>query len=233
LGFVGSGSMGGLRLQTYLNTGIVPYDYADPNTKYRMKKKAIAFKIKLTTSSNDGFSPSVSALRIYIFDETGFPSNYATISQSQAQTGYTGAYLAKLDLSFTSANTYNDGSLPSHIPTNFDNAYYEQSADFKNSLGVSLFSASYIYDGHYEPGTLIDIYGDHINYPIANTSELYITCVTDNEMLNYSGNRRLKVGFEYEYYLNQDGLNVGASIGLQFMLIDNALSFNATNDVFT
>ena len=233
LGFVGSGSMGGLRLQTYLNTGIVPYDYADPNTKYRMKKKAIAFKIKLTTSSNDGFSPSVSALRIYIFDETGFPSNYATISQSQAQTGYTGAYLAKLDLSFTSANTYNDGSLPSYIPTNFDNAYSEQSADFKNSLGVSLFSASYIYDGYYESGTLIDIYGDPINYPIANTSELYITCVTDNEILNYSGNRRLKVGFEYEYYLNQDGQNVGASIGLQFMLIDNALSFNAINDVFT
>ena len=211
-GIIGSG--GGLRLQTYLNTGIVPYDYPDSSTKYRMKKKAIAFSAKLTTTTTPlGFYPHISVLRIYIFDDNGFPLNYTTISQSEAQTGYAGVYLAKLDLSFTS-----DGVV--------GNKYETQTAYFKNSSGTNLFQVSYIYGGYTSTNVIVG--GIKTSY--ANSKELYITCESDNEALSYLGSRRLKMGVEYELFSNYDVIGI---INLQFMLIDNALSFNAINDVFT
>ena len=213
-GLIGSGNRGGLRLQTYSNTGIVPYDYPDSATKYRMKKKAIAFSAKLTTTYPTGFNPDISALRIYIFDDNGFPLNYATISQTDAQTGYTGAYLAKLDLSFTS-----DGVV--------GNRYETQTAYFKNSSGTNLFQVSYVYGG-YTRSTVTVL--------TPNRKELYITCDSDSEALEYLGTRRLKMGVEYELYVNAGGGdddNEGGRIGLQFMLTDTAYNFNAVNDVFT
>jgi hypothetical protein len=197
-GLIGSGNRGGLRLQTYSNTGIVPYDYPDSATKYRMKKKAIAFSAKLTTTYPTGFNPDISALRIYIFDDNGFPLNYATISQTDAQTGYTGAYLAKLDLSFTS------------------DSVVTQTAYFKNSSGANLFEVSYVYGGY-------------------KSKELYITCESDSEALEYLGTRRLKMGVEYELYVNAGGGDdddQSATIGLQFMLTDTAYNFNAVSDSF-
>jgi hypothetical protein len=44
---IGTGNRGGIRLQTYANTGIVPYDYPDLNTKYRMKKKRLLLELSL------------------------------------------------------------------------------------------------------------------------------------------------------------------------------------------
>ena len=220
-GLIGSGNRGGLRLQTYSNTGIVPYNYPDVGTKYRMKKKAISFSIKLTTTNSSGFFPSISALRIYIFDENGFPLNYAAISQTEAQTGYTGAYLAKLDLSFTS-----DGIVDGHYET--------QSGYFKNSSGTNLFQVSYVYGGYRSYGVYID--GIYTVVPTPAATELYITCESDSESLNYIGDRRLKVGVEYEFYVNagfDDDDNERGRIGLQFMLTDTAYNFNAVNDVFT
>ena len=213
-GLIGSGNRGGLRLQTYSNTGIVPYDYPDSATKYRMKKKAIAFSAKLTTTYPSGFNPDISALRIYIFDDNGFPLNYATISQTDAQTGYTGAYLAKLDLSFTSDGVVGD-------------RYKTQTAYFKNSSGTNLFQVSYVYGGYTR---------SIVTVLTPNRKELYITCDSDSEALEYLGTRRLKMGVEYELYVNaggDDDDNEGGRIGLQFMLTDTAYNFNAVNDVFT
>jgi hypothetical protein len=213
-GLIGSGNRGGLRLQTYSNTGIVPYDYPDSATKYRMKKKAIAFSAKLTTTYPTGFNPDISALRIYIFDDNGFPLNYATISQTDAQTGYTGAYLAKLDLSFTSDGVVGD-------------RYETQTAYFKNSSGTNLFKVSYVYGGYTR---------SIVTVLTPNRKELYITCDSDSEALEYLGTRRLKMGVEYELYVNAGGGdddNEGGRIGLQFMLTDTAYNFNAVNDVFT
>jgi len=224
-GLVGSGNRGGIRLQTYLNYGIVPYNYANSNTKYRMKKKAIAFSIKVKINSNDipGFFTYVSALRLYIFeDNNGFPLNFQNISQGDAQTGYTGAYLAKLDLSFTATST----------PTR---EYFLQYADFKNSANINIFPVSYIYAGYKDFNTF-DRKGQPIVVRQNIANELYINCTSDNEALNYVGNRRLKVGFEYEYYVNasaDDDNNCNGVVTLQFMLRDNPLELNATNDVFT
>ena len=64
---IGTGNRGGIRLQTYPNTGIVPYDYPSA-TKYRMKKKAIAFSIKFTCDYWTGINPHISALRFLIFE---------------------------------------------------------------------------------------------------------------------------------------------------------------------
>ena len=129
--FIGSGNRGGIRLQTYTNTGVVPYDYPDPNTKYRMKKKQIAFSIKFSLSRHlQGIRPDISALRFFIFEDTnGFSSNFSQISQSDAQSGYSGAYLAKLDLSFTNINYVNG-------------AYEPVIYHFKNSSNINLFNAS-------------------------------------------------------------------------------------------
>jgi len=225
---VGSGNRGGIRLQTYLNYGIVPYDYANSNTKYRMKKKAIAFSIKVKINSSDiaGFFTYVSALRLYIFeDNNGFPLNFQNISQSDAQVGYSGAYLAKLDLSFGNTTT----------TTTSTGDYYLQSGIFKDSSNNNLFPVSYIYGGTREINTY-DRYGKPITIQSNVADELYINCESDYEALNYVGNRRLKVGFEYEYFVNanaDDDSNYRGFVTLQFMLRDNPLELNATNDVFT
>jgi len=129
-------------------------------------------------------------------------------------------YLAKLDLSFTS-----DGVV--------GNKYETQTAYFKNSSGTNLFQVSYIYGGYTSTPVIVNGIQTSLLTHV-NSKELYITCESDNEALSYLGSRRLKMGVEYELFSNAgiDQLNLGA-IGLQFMLIDNALSFNAINDVFT
>jgi hypothetical protein len=223
---VGSGNRGGIRLQTYPNTSIVPYDYQDLNTKYRMKKKRISFSIKINQVTNDfysGFLPNFSVLRIYIFEEdNGFPSNFENISQSDAQNGYLGDYLAKLDLSFTSSNLVGG-------------VFQKNTAHFKNNLGVNLFEVSYFYGGY----IYINTYNSNTNTATAikqpTPNELYITCTSDNEFLNYTGSRRLKVGFEYECFVNassDDDDNLDATVKLQFILEDNPLELNAINDSF-
>lgn len=224
-GLIGSGNRGGLRLQTYSNTGIVPYDYPDSSTKYRMKKKAISFQIKLSINSVDtghSLRSDISALRFYIFEDgiSGFSSNFANISQSEAQTGYAGAYLAKLDLSLTPfTDVYGD--------------YVAETATFKNSSNVSLFNASYIYGGY--TSTIVTVDSVDTTVLVPNGKELYITCTSDNEALAYIGTRRLKVGVEYEYYVNagidNDG-DVNGSLKLQFMLEDKSLELTSIEDVF-
>ena len=218
---IGSGNRGGIRLQTYTNTGVVPYDYPDPNKKYRMKKKQIAFRIKFSLSASGGINPNISALRFFIFEDTnGFPSNFSQISQGDAQSGYSGAYLAKLDLSFTGLNL--SGGV-----------YAPATAYFKNSANLNLFQITYIYGGFINQSIGVDSYGKPIYTQIPNQSELYITCNSDNEQLNYSGNRRLKVGVEYELYVNapsDDDDNRDSEVYLQFILEDKPLELNAIND---
>lgn len=220
---IGSGNRGGIRLQTYANTGVVPYDYPDPNTKYRMKKKQIAFRIKFGLYPFGGINPHISALRFFIFEDTnGFSSNFSQISQGDAQSGYSGAYLAKLDLSFTDLNLSGDVYLP-------------QTAYFKNSSNVNLFEVSYHYGGFANQYNGLDENGNPIYTQIPNQSELYIFCDSDNEKLNYSGNRRLKVGVEYELYVNasiDDDDNIDSQVYLQFILEDKPLELNAINDSF-
>ena len=220
---IGTGNRGGIRLQTYPNTGIVPYDYPSA-TKYRMKKKAIAFSIKFTCDYWTGINPHISALRFFIFEDgNGFSSNFSNISQAEAQTGYSGAYLAKLDLSFTDSNL-NSG------------VYESATAYFKNSANLNLFQITYIYGGFINQQAGVDSYGKPIYTQIPNQSELYIICNSDNEQLNYSGNRRLKVGVEYELYVNaphDDDDNFDSVVYLQFILEDKSLELNAINDSFS
>ena len=221
---IGSGNRGGIRLQTYTNTGVVPYDYPDLTTKYRMKKKQIAFRIKFSLSESGGINSNISALRFFIFEDTnGFPSNFSQISQGDAQSGYSGAYLAKLDLSFTGSNLSG-------------NVYAPATAYFKNSANLNLFQITYIYGGFINQQAGVDSYGKPIYTQIPNQSELYIICNSDNEQLNYSGNRRLKVGVEYELYVNaphDDDDNFDSVVYLQFILEDKSLELNAINDSFS
>ena len=70
---------------------------------------------------------------------------------------------------------------------------------------------------------------------VPNAQHLTIICQTDNETLNYSGNRRLKVGVEYEAYVNagiDDDDNLDGSLKLQFMLEDKSLELTSIEDVF-
>ena len=168
----------------------MPYDYPDLNTKYRMKKKAITFRIKFTCNYWTGINPHISALRFFIFEDgNGFSSNFSNISQAEAQTGYSGAYLAKLDLSFTYDNL-NSG------------VYESATAYFKNSANLNLFQITYVYGGYRNEYNGIDGDGNPVYIQIPTSRELYISCDSDNEQLNYSGNRRLRVGVEYELYVN-------------------------------
>lgn len=219
---IGTGNRGGIRLQTYPNTGIVPYDYPSA-TKYRMKKKAIAFSIKFTCDYWTGINPHISALRFFIFEDgNGFSSNFSNISQGDAQSGYSGAYLAKLDLSFTDSNLNSGGFGP-------------KTAYFKNASNVNLFQVSYIYGGYRNEYNGIDGDGNPIYIQIPTSRELYISCDSDSEQLNYSGNRRLMIGVEYELYVNagiDDDNTETNTTTLQFMLEDKPLELNAVNDVF-
>ena len=220
---IGTGNRGGIRLQTYTNTGVVPYDYPDPNTKYRMKKKQIAFSIKFGLDKFYGIRPSISALRFFIFEDTnGFSSNFSQISQGDAQSGYSGAYLAKLDLSFTNTNYVNG-------------AYEPVIYHFKNSSNINLFNASCVYGGTRTIQVYDNATAGLIDKTVPSGAELFITCESDNEQLNYSGNRRLKVGVEYELYVNasiDDDNNVDNTVYLQFILEDKPLELNAINDSF-
>lgn len=219
---IGSGNRGGIRLQTTNHLGVVPYDYGS-TTKYRMKKKAISLKIKIKSDFIVGLAPHISALRVFIFeDNNGFPLNFTNISQAEAQAGYSGAYLAKLDLSFTN--------------TNYVNGAYEPVVyHFKNSSNINLFNASCVYGGTRTTRVYDAATGAFIDQTVPSGTELFITCESDNEQLNYSGNKRLKVGLEYEFYVNADGDNddnESAHITLQFILEDKPLELNAINDSF-
>lgn len=205
---VGNGiSRPGIRLQTYPNNFIVPYDYSDLTTKYRMKKKEISFSILIKIPMVFAYyNPlRLKLLKVYIFDETmGFGSNLITdVSRSDLITGYTGSYLAKLDLTYNSLDKIH----------------------FKNTIGSNLFEVSVSEE-------IISA-----TTPPANplyTGYILINCLTDNETLNYSGSKRLKVGIEYMQGVDEhpgDDDNVYArSIEVSFQLIDNSLELNAIND---
>jgi len=205
---VGNGiSRTGIRLQTYANNFIVPYDYPDITTKYRMKKKEISFSILIKIPMVFAYYNPLylKLLKVYIFDETmGFGSNLITgVSRSDLITGYTGSYLAKLDLTYNSLDKIH----------------------FKNAIGENLFEVS--------------VSEEVINAttPPANplyTGYILINCLTDNETLNYSGSKRLKVGIEYmqavDEHPDDDGNVYARSIDVSFQLIDNSLELNAIND---
>ena len=205
---VGNGiSRTGIRLQTYQNNSIYPYDYPDLTTKYRMKKKEISFSILIKIPMVfDFFDPLyLKLLKVYIFDETmGFGSNLITdVSRSDLITGYTGSYLAKLDLSYNSSNSTN----------------------FKSVTGENLFEVS------------VREEKINTNTPPTNphyTGYILINCLTDNEELDYSGSKRLKVGIEYMQGIDEDpnyDKNVYAKeISVDFQLIDLPLELNAVND---
>lgn len=205
---VGNGvSRPGIRLQTYANNFIVPYDYPDITTKYRMKKKEISFSILIKIPMVFAYYNPLylKLLKVYIFDETmGFGSNLITgVTRADLIAGYTGSCLAKLDLSYNS----------------LDNAH------FKNAIGENLFEVS--------------VSEEVINAttPTANplyTGYILINCLTDNEALDYSGSKRLKVGIEYmqgvDEHPDDDGNVYARSIDVSFQLIDNSLELNAIND---
>ena len=209
---VGNGiSRTGIRLQTYQNNSIYPYDYPDLTTKYRMKKKAISFSIKIKISM---FTYYVNPLylyllRIYIFDETmGMPSNFITnVNRSDLMSGYTGSYLAKLDLTYNSLNK-----------THFKNAYNQNLFEITYNESVINRDSIVVF------GTPAPMYDGYI----------LINCMTDNEQLNYAGNRRLKVGIEYmqgiDEHPNDDDNVYAKEISVDFQLIDLPLELNAVND---
>jgi len=96
---------------------------------------------------------------------------------------------------------------------------------FKNAIGENLFEVS--------------VSEEVINAttPPANplyTGYILINCLTDNETLNYSGSKRLKVGIEYmqavDEHPDDDGNVYARSIDVSFQLIDNSLELNAIND---
>ncbi|HNA22532.1 MAG TPA: hypothetical protein PLN40_14080, partial [Agitococcus sp.] len=209
---VGNNNRGGVRLQTYDNLAVVPYDYANLNTKYRMKKKAIAFSIKITIPLiniiNSNAQPFyLSLLRIYLFDQTmGFASNLIEgISKADLASGYAGQYLAMLNLRYDSSNKDH----------------------FTNMLGANLFDVEVLYQTDVESSYFL-------TYSPARTGTVIINCFTDNETLNYVGNRRLKVGVEYEQAIdehpNDDGDIYAHKLQVDFQLIDLPLELNAASD---
>ena len=157
---VGNNNRGGVRLQTYDNLAVVPYDYANLNTKYRMKKKAIAFSIKITIPLSNAQPFYLSLLRIYLFDQTmGFASNLIEgISKADLESGYAGQYLAMLNLRYDSSNKDH----------------------FTNMLGANLFDVEVLYQTDVESSYFL-------TYSPARTGTVIINCFTDNESLNYVG----------------------------------------------
>ena len=204
---VGNNNRGGVRLQTYDNLAVVPYDYADLNTKYRMKKKAIAFSIKITIPLITRYAQPfyLSLLRIYLFDQTmGFASNLIEgLSEAELESGYAGQYLARLNLRHDSSNKDH----------------------FTNMLGANLFEVEVLYQTEEESSYSNSSYA---------TGTVIINCLTDNESLNYVGNRRLKVGVEYEQAIdehpNDDGDIYARKLQVDFQLIDLPLELNAVSD---
>ena len=174
-------------------------------------KKAISFSIKIKIPMITYYVNPLylHLLRIYIFDETmGMPSNFITnVNRSDLMSGYTGSYLAKLDLTHNSLNK-----------THFQNAdnqnlfeiTYNESVINRGSI-VVFGNAAPMYDGY-----------------------ILINCMTDNEQLNYAGNRRLKVGIEYmqgiDEHPNDDDNVYAKEISVDFQLIDLPLELNAVND---
>ncbi len=209
----------GIRFQGYANEGIVPFDFADPNTKYRMKKKAISFRILLSGfNSVYGIALPVSRLNVYIMDSTdGFPQQLVPVTQSETAAGFSGNYLAKGDLSF--------------FPDT------EGTVQFKNMLGQNIFTASVFVEpdrtvttqGGSGPTTIFTTFTS-----IVRGDSVLLVCETDNEALGYSGVRRLKAGIEYNLWPfvgdSEDHDRFG-DVRLDFQLIDKPLEFNAVSDV--
>ena len=228
---VGFQSATGIRLQTYLNNYVVPFDYPDLNTKYRMKKKEISFSIKFSLS--DSFreieiQPLYSILRFYIFDDTqSFDFNFEQVSPSQIISGYAGNYLAKLDLSFTGYNLQGGED----IYNQSDYYYAIANSKFKNYLGQDVFDVEYVYSGDV-PVVYTDINNDEIATIRNYAREITINCNTDNEALNYIGSRRLRVGVEYLRDVGNFNGSISAVTSLQFMLIDKPKIIDAENDKF-
>ena len=187
-------------MQVYQNNSIVPYDYPDATTKYRMKKKDISFAIKLTLPFLYFADPlfylgSFIDFRVYLFDETmGFASNLIKGVKNNA---YAGSYLAKLDLSYGSTDKEN----------------------FRSSAGVSLFGV--------DISTQVSNGGLGEYYNLSPILEMLITCDSDNEALAYSLTKLLKVGVEivigYDHVFAQE-------MKIDFMLIDKPINLTADSD---
>ena len=106
---------------------------------------------------------------------------------------------------------------------------------FKNSSNINLFNASCVYGGTRTIQVYDNATAGLIDQTVPSGTELFITCESDNEQLNYSGNKRLKVGLEYEFYVNADGdddNDFDSTVYLQFILEDKPLELNAINDSF-
>ena len=147
-----------------------------------------------------------SQLRIYILDVTdGFPLNLTHISQAEVYAGYTGNYLAMLDLS----NTWQGQTTKS----------------FKKMDGSTAFNVDVIVEEDHSVttgGITRTAYGEKV----------LIACDSDNEYLNYSGSKRLKIGIEYGLNPNTDPDSDGDLYGqvkVDFQLIDKPLAINAVN----
>lgn len=184
----------GIRYQTTEYTDIVPYDYPDSSTKYRFKKKAISFKLKI---GGFGLFFIYSTFRIYIFDAAnGFPLNTEEVSAGDAIAGYSGQYLAKIDFS---------GLI-------LANGSY----DFKRQSGEIAFSVDVVTEREFT-----NKYDEYDKY----ASSFIISCDTDNEMLEYTGGRRIKIGIEYRRTSVISGM-----LNLDFQMIDKAVHYDASND---
>ena len=98
-----------------------------------------------------------------------------------------------------------------------------------------MFQITYVYGGFRNEYNGIDRDGNPVYIQVPSVRELYISCDSDNEQLNYSGNRRLRVGVEYELYVNAligDDNTERNTTTLQFILEDKPLELNAINDSF-
>ena len=210
---VGNGVAGarpGIRMQSYTNYDVVPYNYADSNTKYRMKKKRIAFSIKITIPMMFHSPFHQMLLKVYIFDETmGFGANLITgVHRNDLMAGFSGPYLAKLDLTYDSPNQ----------------------THFTNSANQNLFAA--VVTSTVESTAIGSGLGGAVYFH--NTGHLVIDCVTDNETLDYSWFKRLKVGMEYmqgyDVHPDDDDDIESSAITLAFQLVDLPLELTAQSE---
>jgi hypothetical protein len=204
---IGDGNRGGIRYQLPPYTSIVPFDWPDSSTKYRLKNKAVSFNLMLSGASRATILRIAkqlfqSQLRIYILDATdGFPLNLTHISQTEVYAGYTGNYLAMLDLSNTGQG--------------------ETTKSFKKMDGSTAFNVDVIVEEDRSVttgGITSTAYGEKV----------LIACESDNEYLNYSGSKRLKIGIEYGLIPAADpDSDLYGQVKVDFQLVDKPLAINA------
>jgi hypothetical protein len=160
--------------QTPLYQSIVPYDWPDANTRYRSKTKAIGFSIKVT-GFGAGFSYSVgSQMVVYIFDDSQSLPALAYNNNSPTH-GIPANYLAKIDLT---SLVFVDYFEPSTVTST------------QKSGGVE------------SPVFNVDVLQNYNGGENEYTSAL-ITCDNDQEFLNYTGSRRLRVAVVFRRFTDK------------------------------